>query len=198
MKKIFDFIKPNILIILGGLMFLTYLNYLMIQSAYLALGILGVTTGAFYITVGILNILIPNKLNEKLNKIFVIIGVSLFGVFMFTGYLLSLINTIQSLVDENEYNDLSMGPTGWTLNITLLLVSLAFVTFFILSKLLKNNLFNRFAFLFGGIFALGMLVDLLFDANGFASVGIGEISVVIILIDALYIFYAFVQLFVFR
>ena len=61
MKKLQDIIRPFLAIILGALLFLVYLNYLQLQGATLAVGIIAVIFSAFYVALGILNIVLGNK-----------------------------------------------------------------------------------------------------------------------------------------
>ena len=104
MKKIGDFLKPNILVIFGALLLLYFLNYLSLNGAGLAIGIIAVVLSAYYLVVGILGILIGNKFSPQLKKIFEVLSVSLFGAFMFTYFLLTTITGAQ-------INGL-MGPTA--------------------------------------------------------------------------------------
>ena len=114
MKKIGDFLKPNMFIIFGALLLLYFLNYLSLNGASLAIGIFAVILSTYYLVVGILGILIGNKFSLQLKKIFEVLSVSLFGAFMFIYFLLTTINGAQ-------INGL-MGPTAWIVQILSILL----------------------------------------------------------------------------
>lgn len=182
MKKVTDFLKPNILIILGAILFLYFLNYLSLQEEGLAIGIIAVVISTYYLAVGILGVVIGNKLSPMLKKIFEIVAVCLFGTFMF---LLFLLTTIQAAQIEDF-----MGPTSWTIAILSMVASLSFVSIYVAARLVKKDFFMRFAYLFSAIFVLALLLDILFDVqgNGVALGGINVLLVVIYVIFTIYLF----------
>ena len=179
MKKITDFIKPNILIIFGALFFLYYLQYLSYSGAGLALGIVAVVFSAYYLAIGILGIIMGDKLSPMLKKIFEVVSVSLFAIFMFVYFLLVTINVANA-----------MGPTAWTIKILSMIASLALVGAYVASRFVNKPILNKFASLFAIIFVLVLLLELLFNVDGSASV-LGNIDVLLAAIYAFFTVYLF-------
>ena len=179
MKKITDYLEQNILIIFGALLFIYYLNYLAYGGAALALGISAIIISAYYLTVGILLVLIGNKLSPKAKKMFNLLSVSLFAVFMFIKFLLLTINAASA-----------MGPTAWTIKILSMAASLALIVIFIVSKFSAESFVYRLAHLFSLIFVLVLLLDILFDLGG-NSKTLGDIDVLLVVIYGFYSFYLF-------
>ena len=182
MKKIGDFLKPNILIIFGALLLLYFLNYLSLNGAGLAIGIFAVVLSVYYLAVGILGILLGNKFSPQLKKIFEVISVSLFGVFMFIYFLLTTINGAQ-------INGL-MGPTAWTVQILSMVAALGFVVVYIIARLVNKDALMRLAYLFSAIFTLALLLNILFDISGNSSV-LGNVDILLVAIYAIFTFYLF-------
>lgn len=174
MKKLHEIVKPYLLIIFGGLLFLLYLNLLAGQDMVLVYGIVGVVIASYYLIVGILGIVIADKL-EKAKKILDIVTISLYPVFMFTMNLLSLINNYDALA-----------PTGWFIIIISMLVALALATFYVLARLMPNKLINRLAHLFAALFILILLLNLLFDFVG-NPYDLGDLSVVSFILSIVYV-----------
>ena len=179
MKKIADYLEQNILIIFGALLFIYYLNYLAYGGAALALGISAIIISAYYLTVGILLVLIGNKLSPKAKKMFNLLSVSLFAVFMFIKFLLLTINAASA-----------MGPTAWTIKILSMAASLALIVIFIVSKFSAESFVYRLSHLFSLIFVLVLLLDILFDLGG-NSKTLGDIDVLLVVIYGFYSFYLF-------
>ena len=182
MKKIGDFLKPNILIIFGALLLLNFLNYLSLNGAGLAIGIIAVILSAYYLAVGILGILIGNRFSPQLKKIFEVLSVSLFGVFMFIYFLLTTINGAQ-------INGL-MGPTAWTVQILSMVAALGFVVVYIIARLVNKDALMRLAYLFSAIFTLALLLNILFDISGNSRV-LGNVDILLVAIYAIFTFYLF-------
>ena len=182
MKKIGDFLKPNILIIFGALLLLYFLNYLSLRGTGLAVGIFAVVISVYYLAIGILGILLGGKFSPQLRKIFEVISVSLFGIFMFVFFLLSTINGAQI--------DGLMGPTAWTIQILSMAASLAMVVVYIIARFANKDAILRLAFLFSAIFALALLLDILFDISG-ASQVLGNVDILLVAIYAIFTFYLF-------
>ena len=182
MKKIGDFLKPNILIIFGALLLLNFLNYLSLNGAGLAIGIIAVILSAYYLAVGILGILIGNKFSPQLKKVFEVISVSLFGVFMFIYFLLTTINGAQ-------INGL-MGPTAWTIQILSMAAALGLIVVYTIARLVNKDVLMRFAYLFSAIFALALLLNILFDISGNSRV-LGNVDILLVVIYVIFTFYLF-------
>ena len=179
MKRLTDYLKPNILIILGALLFIYYLNFLSYSGAALGLGISAIVLSAYYLFVGILFVLTGSKLKPKTQLIFNLLSVTLFAVFMFVGFLLTPINAARV-----------MGPTAWTINILSMAASLALVVIYIVSKFSAEPFVSRFAHLVSLIFVLTLLLDILFEVNG-TSKSLGDIDVLLVVIYGFYSCYLF-------
>ena len=155
MKKVQELIKPILLIIFGAILFLYYLNWLQNREGALALGIIGVVFGAYYLAAGILDVVLGNKLPKGLKFVFEILNVCLFAVLMFTQFLIITI-----------YNYDYMGPTAWTIKILSMIAALGLVAFYIIAKVTNKALLCRLGFLFGAVFSLALLLDILFTEGG--------------------------------
>ena len=182
MKKIGDFLKPNILIIFGALLLLYFLNYLSLNGAGLAIGIFAVVISAYYLAIGILGILMGNKFSPQLKKIFEVISVSLFGIFMFVFFLLSTINGAKI--------DGLMGPTAWTIEILSMVAALAMVIVYVIARFANKDVMMRFAVLFAAIFALALLLNILFDISGNSRV-LGNVDILLVAIYVIFTIYLF-------
>ena len=182
MKKLTDFLKPNILIILGALLFLYYMNWLSNRGAGLAIGIVAVICAIYYIAIGVLEIIVGNKFSPQLKKIFELISVSLFAIFMFLFFLLS---AVQGAKIENY-----MGPTAWIIAILSMVASLALVAIYAISKFVEKPIMVRFAMFFSAIFALALLLNILFNGRG-NPVVLGNIDVILTVIYVAFSFYLF-------
>ena len=182
MKKLTDFLKPNILIILGALLFLYYMNWLSNRGAGLAIGIVAVICAIYYIAIGVLEIIVGNKFSPQLKKIFELISVSLFAIFMFLFFLLS---AVQGAKIENY-----MGPTAWIIAILSMVASLALAAIYAISKFVEKPIMVRFAMFFSAIFALALLLNILFNGRG-NPVVLGNIDVILTVIYVAFSFYLF-------
>ena len=182
MKKVADFLKPNILIVFGALLLLFFLNYLQYTGGTLAIGIIAIVMAAYYLAIGILSIIIGDKLPKKILDI---VSVCFFPVFMFV---LFLIQTIQAAKIDNF-----MGPTAWIIAILSMIAALALPVIYLLSKLLNKGPLSRFAYLFAAIFVLALLLSVLFNARG-DSVVLGNIDMILVAIYASYSFFLFSSL----
>ena len=182
MKKIGDFLKPNMFIIFGALLLLYFLNYLSLNGASLAIGIFAVILSAYYLVVGILGILIGNKFSPQLKKIFEVLSVSLFGAFMFIYFLLTTINGAQ-------INGL-MGPTAWIVQILSMAAALGLAVVYTIARLVNTDALMRFAYLFSAIFALALLLNILFDISGNSRL-LGNVDILLVVIYVIFTFYLF-------
>lgn len=182
MKKIGDFLKPNMFIIFGALLLLYFLNYLSLNGASLAIGIFAVILSTYYLVVGILGILIGNKFSPQLKKIFEVLSVSLFGAFMFIYFLLTTINGAQ-------INGL-MGPTAWIVQILSMAAALGLAVVYTIARLVNIDALMRFAYLFSAIFALALLLNTLFDISGNSRL-LGNVDILLVVIYVIFTFYLF-------
>ena len=181
MKKIGDIIKPFVSIIFGALLFLIYLNYLSLQGSGLALGIMGVILAAYYLTIGIIGIVLGNKFDKGVKKIFDLVSIVLFPTFMFVYFLMTTINAAKAGI---------LLPTGWVIGITSMIGAIFMVVAYVLGTLLNIKLVTRLAFLFAAIFVLSLLLDILFSVEGLPVV-LGNINVIGAVTYAVYVFMLF-------
>ena len=182
MKKLSDLLKPNVLIFFGALLLLYYLNFLSYRGAGLAICIFAVVLAAWYLTVGILGVVLGDKFSPTLKKIFEMISVSLFCVFMFVYILLIVINAHRG-----------MGPTAWVIDILSMAAALALAAIYSVSKFVDKPIVTRLAFLFAAIFTLALLLNILFNVDG-SSISLGNVDVLSVVIYAFFTFYLFSSL----
>ncbi|MBP5574441.1 MAG: hypothetical protein J6X50_01690 [Bacilli bacterium] len=126
--------------------------------------------------------MIGNKFSPQLKKIFEVLSVSLFGAFMFTYFLLTTINGAQ-------INGL-MGPTAWTVQILSMAAALGLVVVYTIARLVNKDALVRFAYLFSAIFALALLLNVLFDISGNSRV-LGNVDILLVAIYVIFTFYLF-------
>ena len=177
MKKIKELLKPFIFIIFGALLFLFYFNGLSSKGAGLAISIIAIVLAAYFLTVGILSVVLGDKLG-KAKGILNLVGVAIFPLFYGVIELITLIN----LADIEGY----LGPTGWTISILTIaaafgLGGLLFVSYFVRSKGL-----HRVTFLFGAIFVLALLLDVLLLVDGTPAT-IGQVVILEVVLYGAYV-----------
>ena len=174
MKKVQELIRPFLVIIFGALLLLCYLNWLAYEGSGLALGIIAVVLAAYYLTYGIIDVVLGSKLSSKVKNVFDVVSVCGYAVFVFVYFLLMTIN----LSDV-------MGPTAWVVNIVCMAGSIMLVTFYSLAKFTKEPILERLAYLFSIVLILGLLLNILFNADGSAA-QLGTIQIIDVLIFVLY------------
>lgn len=182
MKRFAEFIKPFVFIILGALLFLYFLNWLSLKEGALAIGIIATVLAVYYLTVGILGVLLGEKMPNKLRKSFDIASIISFPIFMFTYFLIMVIA-----------NAKAMGPTGWVIAILSMVVSISLGCIYLVSKLVNNKLLTRFSYLFAAVFTLVLLVDIVFDQLGNPIV-LGNIDIIRVAIYVTYTYMLFISL----
>ena len=165
MKKIYQIIRPFLLIIFGALILLCYLNLLQAEGEALAIGIISIVMAAYYLTVGILGVVLSDKINGQVKKLLDLFSLVLFPLFMFVTTLLAVIQTVDYL-----------GPNGWVISIITMGGSIGMVVTYLMASFSVNSLLRRLAQLFGLIFVLVLLLNILFTFNG-APVDLGDINV---------------------
>lgn len=191
MKKVTDFLKPNILIIFGALLFLYYLNYLNQKEGWLAIGIIAVVLSVYYLAIGIIGLLLGDKLSPSTKRVFDVISVCLFAAFMFTVLLIKTIYYAQAKVYVSfEETRPLMGPTAWVVAILSMTASLALLGVYPVAKFVRKPVVLRFGYLFSAIFALALLLAVLFDRTG-ASVVLGDFDVLLVAIYIIFVIYLF-------
>ena len=155
MKKLRDILKPYLAVIFGATMFLIYLNLLMGGGVAIALGIIGITLASFYILYGIFGVLLATKLPEKAKDILDMIVIASFPAFMFLNFLFTLIDVAGVA-----------GPTAWVIALFSLAASIGFSVVFVISKFKDVAILKRLTYLFGMMFLLALLLNLLFSSWG--------------------------------
>lgn len=184
MKKIADFLKPNILIVFGALLFLYYLNWTSYEEGLLALGIIAIIFSIYYLGIGILGVVIGDKFSPILKKVFDIISISLFVLFIFVYTLIFTINYAEAEM---------MGPTSWVIRIVTFIVVWSVLPVFIVSKFIDKPIFARLTYLLAAVFALVLLLDILFSFEGTAN-PLGAIDLLKTVIYGAFVFYLFSSL----
>lgn len=179
MKKLRDILKPYLAVIFGATMFLIYLNLLMGGGEFTALGVIGITLASFYILYGIFGVLLANKLPEKAKDILDMIVIASFPTFMFLYFLFVLIDVANFA-----------GPTAWVIAIFSLAASIGFAVVFVISKFVGAAILKRLTYLFGMMFLLTLLLELLFSEVG-APNSIDDIPVAYL---AMFILYGFMEI----
>ena len=173
MKKVFEFIKPFLAIILGALMFLYFLNWLGYREGALAIGIIAVIFSSYYMALGILGVVLGDKLG-KIKKVLDIVAIGLFPLFMFVYFLIITISMA-------EY----YGPNGWVLAITSMVGCLGMLVMYLLASLAENSAMKKLVSLFAAIFVLVLLLNILFDVQGNPNV-LGNIDIILFVIYIIY------------
>ena len=174
MKKVSEIIKPFSAIIFGALFFMLYFNYLAAQGAALAIGIVATIISVYYLVVGILTFVLGDKLSEGLRKVFDIISICAFPLFMFVTYLLMTIQAADFI-----------GPAGWIIVIVSLAGSISAAIICALARAIDNAVLKRLGYLFASIFVLVLLTNLLFNIDGTAVV-LGNIVIVELVVYILF------------
>lgn len=179
MKKVTDYLKSYVLIIFGALLFLYYLNYLSYKGKALAIGIFAVVISAFYLVVGVAQVLADDKIPTEAKKAIDALSVGLFAIFIFVSSLLVII-------DLSEV----MGPTAWTIGILTMVASLALAVVYFASEYAAQSAPCRLTRLVSAIFALALLLNLLFDVAG-DSIVLGNLDVLLVVIYGVFTYYLF-------
>ncbi|MCR5184708.1 MAG: hypothetical protein K6C32_01320 [Bacilli bacterium] len=187
MKKVSELIKPFICVILGALLLLFYLNWLSGQGATLGIGITAVILSVYYLTVGVLGVVLGDKMDKTAKRILDLVSVSLFPLFLFA---LILISVVAIQTAEEEEIRLMMGPTGWVIAILSMVGSLTFVGFFIVASLVNVKWLQRLCLLFASVFVLVLATNVLFDVYG-NPILLGSINLIQIAIYACYTYMMF-------
>ena len=177
MKKINELIKPYLSIIFGVLLFLYFFDWLSVGGGYLALGIIAVVLAVCFVGVGILSITAGDKFSKDLKKMLDTIFVGMFAIFMGVYFLIFLINAakVEGL----------LGPNGWTIAIFSITSAFLFGCLLLGAHFSKEKALTKLALVFGPLFILSLLFEVLFN-NG-TPVVLGNINVLQVVMFALYI-----------
>lgn len=178
MKKIGDLIRPFTTILFGALLLFNYLNYLQYQGAALVQGIFALIISIYYIAIGVLNIILGEKFPSNAKRIFDLISIALFPVFVFICYIMMATSGV------------NYGPTGWIVVILCMNASILFAALYVIAALVKAPIVQRLAQLFAAIFVLSLLVNVLYTfgagANPSGWAFLGEIEIMLVVIYSLY------------
>lgn len=174
--KVTDFLKPNILIIFGALLFLFYMDWLSFGGAMLAIGIIAVICAVYFLAIGIVGVVMGDKFSPYLKNTLEVVSICLFSVLMFVIFLITTIN-----------NANVMGPTEWIVNIIGMIASSALAIIYSIYRFTGSATLSRFAYLFSAIFALALLLNVLTTAGG----TLGGINIFQAAIYTCFIFYLF-------
>ncbi|MCR5333219.1 MAG: hypothetical protein K6E11_04305 [Bacilli bacterium] len=173
MKKVQEIIKPFLAIILGAIILLYYFNWLTLEGAGLAIGIIALILAVYYIATGILSVLLGEKLKGA-RKVLDAISMALFPIFIFVYFLIVIVNA------GSGY-----GPTGWVIAILTLSASIAASGALIVASFVNVKVIKRIAKLIAMVFILTLLLNILFDIQGNPIV-LGNFDVVLFVIYFVY------------
>ena len=174
MTKLKQILTPLFAITLGALLLLTYMNSLQGNGSVLAIGIIAIIFSAYYLAYGILMIVIPDKLSEGAKKLLGVTAIVLYPLFIFASILTNVI----------DWNN-AFGPSGWTIAIISMTISILFAIIYILNALTVNDLLKRLTLLFGSCFIIVLVLSLIFDFTG-APTAVGNITFLEIALYGLY------------
>lgn len=177
MKKIHEFMRPFLAIIFGALLFLSYLNDLSANGAALVMAIIWLVFAAFALTVGILSIVMGEKLSKKVREYFDLAIVAGDPILLFVEILLIVIGG-------------GLNVFGWVVNIIGMAASIGFASLLLFAYFKKNITVINLTFLFAAIFALYLLITIIFTPGGNGR-GIGNITLVELAINLAYVGLAF-------
>ena len=163
----------------GALLFIYFLNFLSYSGAVLGIGISAVVIAVFYLTIGVTFALTGDRISLKAQKVYRLLSVVMFAVFMFLNFVLT--TTIWSG---------RMGATAWTIKIVSIAVSLAFAIFYVVAQCTDEPMMQRLARLLSFAFVVSLVFDLLFDVTGSGKT-LGDIDVLLVVIYGVYTFYLF-------
>ena len=183
MKKVSELLKPYLEIIFGALLFLFHFNWLSFDGAYLALGIIAVVLSVYFVVVGVLSVALGDHFPKKVKNILTVVGAATYALFLGTYFLLFLIQTVKA---ANEYEwSTPLGPNGWTIAIVSIAASYALGVLLILAFFLKKSALSRITMMFGAIFVLALLVDILINDGN--PVVLGNIVVLQVILYATFV-----------
>jgi hypothetical protein len=172
MKKIRELLKPFLSIIFGAIVFFTYSSLLYLEDGALALGIIATVIAAYFIVVGILTIVLGDKMSKRCKKLLLIGGLTSFAWYLTASFIVAMV-------------DAELPVNGWIIYILTAVSSFGFGLLLLLAEFANSKFINKLAQLFGAIFVLALLLNVLI--KGGTPVALGAI---IILEVALYVAYA--------
>ena len=174
MKKVIEIVKPLSAILFGALFFLEYFNYLAASDAALAVGIIATVFSIYYLFVGVFTFILGDKMSTGLRKVFDIVSLVLFPLFIFVFYLLL------TIVDADFIK-----PAGWIIMVASLSGSITAAIICPLARAIKNSTLKKLGFLFAAIFVTVLLMNLVFMPDGTPEV-FGGVQIVELAVDILF------------
>lgn len=174
MKKVIEIVKPLSAIVFGALFFLEYFNLLAMKGEALAIGIIATIFSVYYLFVGILTFILGEKMSEGLRKVFDIVSLVLFPLFIFVYYLLITILAVDAI-----------GPAGWIIVIVSMAGSICAAIICPLARAIKNSTLKKLGLLFAAVFVTVLLMNLVFDVDGSPNV-FGNVVIVELVVDILF------------
>ena len=180
MKKIGDLFKPFASVVFGALLLFYYLDFLRMTGTALVLGIFALIISIYYIGIGIVGIILGEKFPSQTKRVFDVISIALFPLFVFIYYIIMCTSGA------------NYGPTGWIIVILSMNASMLFCALYVVAAFAKVPVLKRLAQLFAAIFVLALLVNVLYTfgsgANPLGWAYLGEIDVMLVVLYSLYTF----------
>ena len=113
-------------------------------------------------------------MSEGLRKVFDIVSLVLFPLFIFVYYLLITILTADAI-----------GPAGWIIVIVSMAGSICAAIICPLARAIKNSTLKKLGLLFAAVFVTVLLMNLVFDVDGSPNV-FGNVVIVELVVDILF------------
>ena len=176
MKKFYRILTPIFPIILGALLLLLYVNNFAAGGGVnITFGIIGLLVAIFYLSAGIVPLLLGNKLPVALARVFEIGVVILYPALLFAGSL--------TLMIQNADN---LRVNAWIIEILSLVSCLGFVLLYCIAVGFRKSSLNPFVQIFGLTVILALVLDLIFTSTG-AVIAIGDLALVTLITYSCYV-----------
>ena len=176
MKKISELLKPFLSIIFGAIVFFEYSWFLSGAGATLAVGIIATVIAAYFLVVGILSIVLGDKMSKKCKDLLTVGGICGYAWLTTTIWIITMVYGI-------------VGVNAWIISILTAVASFGFGLFLILAQFAGSKFINRLAQLFGAIFVLALLLNVLIPLG--VPVTVGNIVILEVVLYATYAVMAF-------
>ena len=170
MKKFSGLFKPYLDIIFGVLLVLASLNSFSDGGETLAFGIIATIIGIDFVTIGIISLVLRDKLSKGAKAMQEVFAVSSYVLFTGVASLIALIKGADVI-----------GPTGWVIAIFTIVVSFVLAVILVIAYFIKLKELNTVVILFGGFFILIMILNILFNENGNATT-LGQVVILNIIL----------------
>ena len=190
MKKVLNLLKANVLIILGAILFLIYVNdFASKEGNVIAEGVFGLILSLYLIVIGIIFVAMGNKINKTAKAVLEVIGASTFALFAFVGAIFTY--DVMDKANSNAY--VTVGPTAWILVILQFIISFTFMGFFPVAKFVKNKAVTTLGYIFSGLFVTLLFLTTAFDITGTVAL-LGNIPFILLMVYVLFAFFIFESL----